>query len=549
MTVKKEWVVLDKIKKVEATDIIEKILRLRGIKNLVHFLKPVPSDLLPLTDLPNIEKAGEVVLKAVKEGKRIHIFCDCDADGVSSGAIIYNYLKVFTTHITWSINKGKKHGLKFQDLKSYVGQYDLVIVVDSSSTQIEEQKFLKDNGIDVVILDHHPVQQTKFATIVNCTNGGYKNPFLSGSAVAFKFVKYLDLLQNTQLADLFWDLAVVGLIGDGMPVGEDNTENRYICSKGFEKVNNIGLKKVIGNYSFNGTSISYSVAPLVNAAQRLSQNGLAFELFIEDDEDNCRKIIRKLKELKEIQDIEKEYLVNKLSIKIKSEELDKQKMIGIILEDPPKADITGLVANVIGSNYNLPTIMVHPTEEEGILRGSIRGFGIDNFRDLIKKVDLVNFVEGHEQAAGIELLRNNWDKLIEALNNELANVELKNVTYADIELKPEQITYDLIKKMEYINIITGEGFKPINVVIRDMEINDLGTMKDKHIKFFSDGIQFLKWNSIREFGDYKVYTPGIYRCCDVVGVLGVNNFRGKKSKQLIIDDTTNFEDKLEFMRE
>ncbi|MBZ9622959.1 DHH family phosphoesterase [Clostridium sp. FP2] len=547
--IKKEWNILNKS---PGTDIIKSTLAARGIKDMVHFLQPRESDLLPLTDLDEIEEAAEIIIKAINEKKRIHVFPDVDVDGVTSGCIIYQYLSFFTDNITWSINKGKVHGLSAQDLESYIDNIDLVIAVDSSSEDIEQQQFLKENGIKVVILDHHPAKHSKYATIVNCQMGDYKNRHLSGSAVVFKFVKYLDELLGTNYSDALWDLATVGLIGDTMEVGENNLENRYICSKGFNSLTNIALKQIIGNYTFNGTSVSYSIAPLINAAQRMNRNHLAFELIIENDKKKCNKIIDEIKELKIIQNIQKDKLVDDLTFTIKANELDKQKAICLLIDEvknDDQGDIVGLTGNILSADYMMPVIIVHPIGDGEKLGGSIRGYGIKSFQDVVNSTKLVVFCKGHPNAAGIELYAKDWDKLIVAINKKLAKVKFKVEETADVVLKPEQITVDLIKKMEYINTISGKNFPPIKIVVEDIEIDDIVTMQKKHIKFSQGGIEFVKWNSYGELENFKSNTIGIYKTCDVLGTMVMNNFRGKVKKQMVIQDTRNFQDNLEFMRE
>lgn len=547
--IKKEWNILNKS---PGTDIIKSTLAARGIKDMVHFLQPRVEDLLPLTDLDEIEEASEIVIDAINKKKRIRVFLDVDSDGVAAGCIIYQYLSFFTDNITWSINTGKVHGLTGQDLENYIDNVDLVIAVDSSSEDIEQQQFLKENGIKVVILDHHPSKHSKYATIINCQMGNYKNRHLSGSAVTFKFVKYLDELLGTNYSDAFWDLATVGLIGDSMPVGEDNLENRYICSRGFSSLTNIALKQIIGTYKFNGTAVSYSIAPLINAAQRMNRNHLAFELMIENDKKKCKKIIDEIKELKVIQNMQKDKLVDDLTFTIKANELDKQKAICLLIDEvknDDQGDIVGLTGNILSADYMMPVIIVHPIGDGEKLRGSIRGFGIKSFQDVVNSTKLVVFCQGHPNAAGIELYADNWEKLIIAINKKLAKVEFKVEQTVDVVLKPEQITVDLIKKMEYINTISGKDFDPIKVAIEGIEPTDVTSMQSKHVKFGYEDIEFLKWNSFGELKNFLCYTEGIYRTCDVLGSMSMSKFRGKTKKQMVIQDTRNFQDNLEFMRE
>lgn len=532
-------------------DIVELILEGRKIKDPLHFLQPKQSDFLPYTDLLNIDKAAQMVLKAIRDDKRIHILGDNDADGLSSLTIIYQYLFDLTEHLTYSLNEGKKHGIEWQDLEKYVGQYDLVIAVDSSSSSFESQKFLADNNIEFIILDHHQLDKKnpEYATIVNCTEGDYGNRFLSGSAITFKFIKYIDFIVGATHADDFWDLAATGLIGDMMDVSESSKENRYICAVGFSRLKNVALKEIIGAYTFNGTSISYSIAPLVNASMRLNRSNLAASLFLENDKKVCKKLIKQLKELKELQNIQKDALVTKLDAVIEYEKLDNDKVIGLIIDESNgdnQADIAGLTANVLASKYEKIFIIVHKTDETGVLLGSCRVFGLDNFRDKVNETGLQIFAMGHQSAFGISVKECNFKKLITALNLALKDIELKPNNQADIILKPKDLTLTLIKKLEYINMISGTGFKPISILIKDIEPYNITSMKNGiHSKFEYGGIDFIQWHS-KLRSDLRC-NKGIYPVVDVIGVPAISNFRGIKSKQMILSDY-KIDKRLEFFR-
>lgn len=545
--IKKEWTILCPNPQ---GDLITSILKARDIHDPVHFLQPKETDMLPYTDLLNIKQAADIILKAINEGKRIHILFDPDNDGCNSGAIIYRYLIPYTDKITWSINVGKKHGLNMDDLPSYIGKYDLVIAVDSSSESYEEQKFLKDNGIQVIVLDHHPCEIEKCsAIVVNSQLNGYKNPALAGAGVCFKFVKYLDILQGTIGADEFWDLATSGIIGDMQDVSENSMENRYICDRGFKALKNPGLKEIIGNYQFNGTSVIYSISPILNAGVRTKHGELSASILLQDDKKIIKNIIKELKDLKEIQNIQKDALVKVLEKEIVEKKMESQKVMGFIIPNRDgayTADITGLVANVLSAKYECLVIIVHTSETEGLYKGSIRGNGVPSFKKLILSTKLAEYVKGHAGAAGIGILDFNFQKLIDTLNEKLKDTELKITSQADVKLRPSNISLLFIKKLEFINTISGTGFKPINVLIEGLEPEKVSKMKGIHSKFEADGMEFIQWNSPLS-DELEKHTDGIYKEVSVVGTLGISNFRGRTTKQLIINDV-KVEEKLEFFR-
>lgn len=553
--INKEWLILEEQRKVQADNLIEKILKQRGIKDIDRFLKPTKKDLLPFKLLKNIDKAGQVVINGLKENKRFMVFYDQDLDGDTSGTIMYRYLRHFSDNIQWSIGIGKKHGLNNYDIKQWVGNIDIVIVVDSSSGTFKEHKFLKDNGIDVVVLDHHQVsEESRYAIVVN-SQFDYPNPHLSGAGVAFKFVQYLDKLLGTKYSNQYWDLAATGLIADMMDIGEQSPENRYICYRGFNTLINPGLKEVIGNYTFNGQSVSYSIAPLINSAMRMNENELAVKLLLEDNPKECRKIIKQIKELKAKQDAFKNSIVQQLDFQIRVKELDKNKVISVIIDDnvehiEDSKGLTGLIANELASKYQRPVIVLHHDEmNEEEFKGSMRGVGIDNFRDYILKTEKVIYCEGHNNAAGLALKVSDYAELTNRLNHLLKDVEFKLVNKADIVLDIDDVTFGFVEQLSDLSLITGTGFEPVKVVLKNVEIFSTSTMSGiKHLKWETEHLEFIKWNvSDIELKDFKV-SDGIFKTCDILGNIQINKFAGQKRLQVIINDYKNVKDNLLFLR-
>ena len=283
----------------------------------------------------------------------------------------------------------------------------------------------------------------------------------------------------------------------------------------------------------------------MNAGIRTGHGELSAQLLVEDDKKVVKKIVKQLKELKEIQNVQKDKLVEKLEIEITQKGLEGQKVMGFLVDSKSDMDIVGLVCNVISANHDCLVIIVHPTNEEGIYKGSIRGNYIPNFRQLILNSGLSIFCAGHNAAAGIGVKKSNWQKLIDELNDDLQDTDLQITSNADIILKPKDLTTNLIKKIEYVNMISGTGFKPISIVIQGLEPIDISTMKDIHSKFISEGIEFIQWHS--SLADELQCDIGIYKTIDVLFTPCIGNFRGIKSRQGIISDY-RIESHLEFFR-
>ena len=543
----KEWKVLSEGQKRLRDETIEEyILRLRGIKDPQHFLNPVPEDLLPLTDLKNIDKAAQVVVDGIKNHKRFTVFMDVDSDGASSGTIIYKYLEQFQCNLNWIINKGKIHGLSGQNSEDIIETTDILICCDSSSDNYDEHKYLSDHNVQVVVLDHHPFSESKDAVVVNSSYGGYKNPELSGSGVCWKFTKYLDGLLGENIADTLADLACVGIISDNCDVSEKALENRYICSLGFHNLNNVGLKTIVGTYDFDGSCVGWSISPLLNTCMRTNNNELAVELLLETKKSNCTKIIKQIKEIKKDEDEKKKSIVNDLIFQIKNNLTDNDKVISVLI---PKGEAAGIIAQSLVNEFKRSVIVLHELDEDDtVYDGSMRGYGLKSFESVINSTKLAK-VKGHPNAAGIFVNKEDYEPLIKALNEKLKDVKILIKEDVDIELLPEEVYYSLIEGLVKINLITGKGHKAVNVAMQDIEVKDLIQMKPNHLKWISSGLEFVFWKSADKIEDLKCDPGETYRVVDLMGKLQIGNFRGKKSLQFVVKDYKNSREELEFLRD
>lgn len=255
-------------------EILQKIMKSRGIDDYYAFVYPSEDNFIDYDELPNINKAYNEVLDALINRKKIAVLFDTDTDGISSGTIITRYLRRFGGEVTPFINSGKAHGLiRTENYYAKLKDFNLLIIVDSLNSTVDEYRELSDSGVKIVVLDHHNVNPEipydKYITLVT-SQTTYPNKELCGAGVTWKFCKYFDYLQSADFADDLVDLAACGELADVMSMM--NMENRYIVAKGLRNLQNLAMKKIVGSYEFNSTAVLFSVAPLVNATNRLNHN-------------------------------------------------------------------------------------------------------------------------------------------------------------------------------------------------------------------------------------------------------------------------------------
>ena len=479
--------------------LVDEILELRGVKDKEKFLNPSVDDLLPLDSLPNIEEAYEKVMKAVTNLNRIAVYYDIDTDGCCSGTIMMRYLRDLGADAYPVINKGKAHGLIGQSLEP-LDEADLVIIVDSLDEDESQYMNLYHANKDIVILDHHMVNPNihyeRYATLVT-SQTSYKNKNLSGAGVVWKFCKYIDDQNGLDYADKYVDLAGIGIVADVMSMKEP--ENRYIVSQCLQNLTNLACRKIIGSYEFNARGIGFSIAPLINAAQRMKHNEKAVELLLSDDPKEVSGIIRNLKLDKDtqnnyIKEIEKE-------IQPQLEEQKDSNVICVFTNKQP--GLSGLLATSLLGKYNRPVFVLRKQEDENgdwYYKGSLRSPSGMNFTKMVNDTKLAEAI-GHEQAAGITIYSKDYDEFYEKISETVGDINTKIEVVTDVELELGDITEDMVNAIHKLDYISGGDFPAITVLVRDIDEYEVGQMSNfKHLELFlGDGLEAIQWNTNQDF--------------------------------------------------
>lgn len=517
---KKIWKVETDGRNLSNSDIVESVFDNRGIENIDHFLKPREEDLIQFNNLHNIDKAYNVVANGIDNNKSFLVYADCDVDGCTAGAIMTRYLYNYTDNVSTVINQGKEHGIEKYNINDCVA--DIIIIVDSINENEHYQKFI-DNDKQVIILDHHIIPDNFRTDVILVSSANdYGNPELSGAGVVWKFCKYFDYMSLNDYADYLTDLASCGIIADMMNITSD--ENRYICDRGLRNQKNKGIKWINSSYEFNSQAVSFGIAPLINAANRLNLNQSALKLFLSDDDNEVKSIIKQLKSAKDKQN----EIVSKTMQEIKEQVENQINNKVLFFAIDTDANISGLLANKLIGVYQRPVLVLKKADDG--YAGSGRGIGVDNFKQLCDDTKLV-WTGGHENAFGIEIKEENYADFQQKINSLLADIEFESKITADVKLDLQQIDNKLISSFKTINRISGTGFKPLSVMIDSITDYEVSSMsKGKHLKIVAGDITIIKWNFDGDFGEFDG------RPLSVIGELNSSFFGRKFTKQIIISD-------------
>jgi len=524
----------------EQDSLSEKIFKIRGIcdEDIFEFIRPSRQNLNDPFLLDNMEIAVEMVRDVIRNDKLIAIYSDPDADGVTSCATLYLYLKNFTDNIIHISNqRAEGHGIIPE--KAMGMDIGLLIAVDSSTNSVAQCEEVSKSGCKVICIDHHISEgENPFATIVNPKmSKNYPNKELSGSAVVYQFCRAFDMIADIELADNYLDLVSVGLVGDMMPL--DNLENRFIVYSGLNVIHftgrndtpnpqagNFGLKslckKLKKDYMPTSQDLSFYLVPNLNACIRLNDINIIMDLFLCEDEKECGKIAKKLVDINE----ERKKLTTEIVDKIiESNKINDNKLLIVDMSKLEfKNAMFGLIANKLSKEFQRPCLI--GKVKDGVMIGSGRGCNDEiELKSHLMNSGLFNWVKGHENSFGFEFNIENKNKILSHFDIEFKDYFNEEFIEYDLEIDGDELTLDNMREMDNISVICGQGFPRPSFLIRSIipdECKKIGK-EENHTKLTifgeQENLDIMKFNTTESLSKY-------YDCdmINVVGNIGVNSF-------------------------
>ena len=558
---------------VEAT-----ILKNRGIKNINRFLAPGESDTYSYSMLDNIDEAVKCAEKHIQNKDRIHILIDCDVDGYAAGSMVYRAFKKIdpNLNITYSLHTKKQHGLS-KDI-TIPDDCKLLIIPDAGSNDVEQCRELKDKGMDIIILDHHICDvENDYAIVVNNQMCRYPNKNFCGAGIVYKFLEALDEELWEDTASGMLEMCALANISDVMDMREPET--RYYVLRGLAKIRSKLFKALIDkqSYSMNGivniTSVQFYITPVLNAMIRIGdqdEKDLLFRAFIETDEvfkykkrgeteevdesiyDRAARLCSNAK-ARQTKEVTKE--VTEVERLISDKRLDENKAIFANVTGILGETLTGLVAIKIAEKYNLPTLLLRrqaPRENgELFYGGSCRNFDnspIESLKKELLNTGLFEFVQGHDNAAGFSIARENVQAAISCINNNWKDIDFQAIWQVDFDKNAEDVDVAFIKAIDDMKDMFGQGVKEPLVHISHIPVYKESTMiMGKNLNtwktIFNDELAFVMFSVdrdkdqiIQEYENEEETFDSLLGYMDVVGKATLNNYKGILTPQIIVKD-------------
>ena len=510
------------------------------------FLNPTREDFHDPFLMPDMEEAVQRILNAIKEQHKTIIYGDYDVDGITSVTVLKKYLEErgleVGTYIPNRLNEG--YGLNKEAVKKIADQgYTLIITVDCGISCIEEIEYANKLGIEVIVTDHHePGEEIpKCLAVIDAKRKDNNYPFnqLAGVGVVFKLIQAISIKLNLDAKEYlkYLDIVCVGTISDIVPLVDENRVITKLGLKLVERTKNIGLKTLLestGYKEINSTTISFGIAPRINACGRMGEEIEALHLFLTNDLQEAKQISEKLNKYNtERQEIEKQIFKQALELVENQEE----KPCIVLGKEGWHHGIIGIVASKITDIYFKPSILICFEGKEG--KGSGRSIPGFDLHDAVMNCN--TYVEkfgGHSMAIGINVKKENFEKFKKEFETYTQNSHINDIIpiiKIDREVDIRKINIQDIKDLKLLETY-GEANKMPLFLIKDLKIQAIRTLSEcKHIKlklgidnYIIDAIGFNMGNIADKYliGD-KV---------DVVGSLEINEFGGNENIQINLKD-------------
>lgn len=515
---------------------------------ITKFLNPKRSDFYDPFGMPDMEKAVERILKAIENKEQIIIYGDYDVDGITSVTVLKSFLEErgiqVNVYIPNRLNEG--YGLNKTAMEEIAKQGNkLMITVDCGITAVEEVEYAKKFGIETIITDHHePAEELpKAIAVVDAKRKDNKYEYrnLAGVGVVFKLIQALSIkLELDQKEYLkYLDIVCVGTISDIVPLTD---ENRVIVKLGLklvEQTKNLGLKEILqscGYSKINSTTISFGVAPRINACGRMGHQEEALNLLLSKEENEVKELTQKINEYnKTRQEIEKN-IYNEAVEQIEKEGLDTKNTI-VVSGKGWHHGVIGIVSSKITELYFKPSILL--CEEDGECKGSGRSIpGFDLHEALMECNDTIDKFGGHAMAVGINIKKEKVEEFKEEFEKIAKEKEVDKIIpilNLDAEIKLDDVNKEMVDSLKELEPF-GEANKMPIFAFRNLKIDSIRSLSEgKHLRL---SVKDNK-NIINAIGFNMGALADTYRIgdrVDIAGNLEINSFNGVDSIQINIKD-------------
>ena len=519
-------------KELSVSPVSVRIMRNRGMETKEAMERYLYGTLDGLYDgalMKNMGEAVAVLIKKLREEKRIRIIGDYDIDGVCASYLLLTGLRraerelgkrtgpAGSTRIDYEIPDRVRDGYGINEAiirQAAADGVDTLVTCDNGIAAAKEISLAKELGMTVVVTDHHevPVEEERQVlppadVVVDPKQEGETYPFreICGAVVAYKLVEKLyeaSGVPREEWRELL-EFAAIATVGDVMRLQD---ENRILVKYGLKQMartRNLGLRKLVEKTGLDITDLSayhigFVIGPCLNAGGRLQTAKAALRLFLSEDEAEAEQLAEELKELNDVRkDMTKKG--EDEAIAQVEERYMGDKVLVVFLPDCHES-LAGIIAGRVREHFHKPSIVL--TRSGDMVKGSGRSIEpYHMFRELTKVRDLLPKFGGHPMAAGLSIKEEDVPEFRKRLNEnaELTEDDFIPRVWIDVPMPLEYVTEGLVEELKRLEPFGQGNEKPLfaqkGLMIRSLRV--LGKNRNVvKLGLVTDNVLKLRWHTL-----------------------------------------------------
>ena len=547
--------------------LLAKLFNIRkiNISDIDQYINPSLKDHMPDPyNLVDMEKACSRIYDSISNDEKIAIFGDYDVDGSTSTSIIVNYFRSLGIEVEYHIPNRFTEGYgPNKDIFSKFKQnrVKVIITVDCGTMSYDEMEFAKNEGLDVIVLDHHQPEITlpEAYAIVNPNrlDDNSNLNYLAAVGVTYLFLiavnrklRSMKWFENNNLTEpnliSFLDIIALGTICDAVPL---KGINRLLVIKGIEvmtKQLNVGLKSLIDKSAIKGRistyDLGFKLGPRINAAGRLGHSSFGTELLTATDSINADRIANELDKFNQERRTIESYVLDSAEKQVTEEKLNKKLLI--VSGENWHEGVIGIIASRLKDKYHKPCVVI--TFSNGKAKGSgrsIKGIDLGNLVIAAKQAGIIDSGGGHSMAAGLSLNENQIENLSNFFESQLSNhlfeVMDEKMIYVDSLISSSGINLEVYDEIEKLGPFGSDNVEP-NFVVKNSILASVNQIGENHLKCLiktpeGEFIEAMAFRSLStSLGDQIQKNKG--NSVSLLGKIKINEWGGRRTPQLHIED-------------